>query len=110
MRDFAASLKRLALIGVLFFVLIVEFLNTAIEKLSDHVTPEHHKAIGRQMWGKSVVTLHMVDSARKAGTDVMIDQYPYTASSTSCRRKDVGEKPATWIGMQTARIISEARP
>jgi N-acyl-D-amino-acid deacylase len=43
----------------------------------------HHKAIGRQMWGKSVVTLAMVDSARKAGTDVMIDQYPYTASSTS---------------------------
>jgi len=42
----------------------------------------HHKAIGRQMWGKSVVTLAMVDSARKAGTDVMIDQYPYTASST----------------------------
>jgi len=43
----------------------------------------HHKAIGRQMWGKSVVTLHMVDSARRAGTDVMMDQYPYTASSTS---------------------------
>ena len=43
----------------------------------------HHKAIGRQMWGKSIVTLHMVDSARRAGTDVMIDQYPYTASSTS---------------------------
>jgi N-acyl-D-amino-acid deacylase len=43
----------------------------------------HHKAIGRQMWGKSIVTLHMVDSARAAGTDVMIDQYPYTASSTS---------------------------
>jgi dihydroorotase/N-acyl-D-amino-acid deacylase len=42
----------------------------------------HHKAIGRQMWGKSVVTLAMVDSARKAGTDVMMDQYPYTASST----------------------------
>jgi dihydroorotase/N-acyl-D-amino-acid deacylase len=43
----------------------------------------HHKAVGRQAWGKSVVTLAMVDSARKAGTDVMIDQYPYTASSTS---------------------------
>lgn len=42
----------------------------------------HHKAIGQQMWGKSTVTLHMVDSARNAGTDVMIDQYPYTASST----------------------------
>jgi len=42
----------------------------------------HHKAIGQQMWGKSVITLHMVDSARAAGTDVMLDQYPYTASST----------------------------
>ena len=43
----------------------------------------HHKAIGQLMWGKSTVTLRMVDSARAAGTDVMIDQYPYTASSTS---------------------------
>jgi N-acyl-D-aspartate/D-glutamate deacylase len=42
----------------------------------------HHKAVGPKMWGKSVVTLAMVDSARRAGTDVMIDQYPYTASST----------------------------
>jgi dihydroorotase/N-acyl-D-amino-acid deacylase len=42
----------------------------------------HHKAVGPMMWGKSVVTLHMVDSARRAGTDVMIDQYPFTASST----------------------------
>jgi dihydroorotase/N-acyl-D-amino-acid deacylase len=43
----------------------------------------HHKAIGREMWGQSVTTLHMADSARKAGTDVMQDQYPYTASSTA---------------------------
>lgn len=42
----------------------------------------HHKAIGRAAWGKSVITLGMVDSARKAGTDVMIDQYPFTASFT----------------------------
>ena len=42
----------------------------------------HHKAVGQQMWGKSVITLAMVDSARKAGTDVMIDQYPYTATHT----------------------------
>ncbi|MCU0636299.1 MAG: D-aminoacylase [Gemmatimonadaceae bacterium] len=43
----------------------------------------HHKVIGQPVWGKSVSTLAMVDSARRAGTDVMIDQYPYTASSTS---------------------------
>lgn len=42
----------------------------------------HHKAIGKPMWGKSVVTLGLVDSARAAGIDVMMDQYPYTASST----------------------------
>ena len=42
----------------------------------------HHKAVGQPMWGKSVVTLAMVDSARVQGLDVMIDQYPYTASQT----------------------------
>jgi dihydroorotase/N-acyl-D-amino-acid deacylase len=42
----------------------------------------HHKAVGQPMWGKSVETLRMVDSARAAGLDVMIDQYPYTATST----------------------------
>jgi len=42
----------------------------------------HHKAIGKAMWGQSVRTLAMVDSARAAGIDVMIDQYPYTASQT----------------------------
>ena len=34
------------------------------------------------MWGSSTRTLAMVDSARAAGTDAMIDQYPYTASYT----------------------------
>lgn len=42
--DFA---RRLALIGSLIFVMIVELLNTAIEKLCDHVTSEQHRAIGR---------------------------------------------------------------
>jgi diacylglycerol kinase (ATP) len=35
-----------AMIGVLIVLLAVELLNTAIEKLSDHVTPEHHPEIG----------------------------------------------------------------
>lgn len=42
----------------------------------------HHKAIGLKMWGSSTKTLAMVDSARASGLDVMIDQYPYTASFT----------------------------
>ena len=39
--------KRLTLIGVILLLMAVELLNTAIEKLSDHVTPHHHDAIGR---------------------------------------------------------------
>jgi diacylglycerol kinase (ATP) len=36
-----------AMIGAILLLLAVELLNTAVEKLSDHVTPEHHYAIGR---------------------------------------------------------------
>jgi diacylglycerol kinase (ATP) len=39
--------ERFALIGVLFFLLIVELLNTAIEKLSDRVTREDDPLIKR---------------------------------------------------------------
>jgi N-acyl-D-amino-acid deacylase len=42
----------------------------------------HHKVVGFPMWGSSEITLAMVDSARAAGTDVMLDQYPYTATYT----------------------------
>ncbi len=43
----------------------------------------HHKIIGTANWGKSVETLRLVDEARSRGVDATIDQYPYTASSTS---------------------------
>lgn len=43
----------------------------------------HHKVVGAPMWGKSMDTLRMVDEAIARGVDVSIDQYPYTASSTS---------------------------
>jgi dihydroorotase/N-acyl-D-amino-acid deacylase len=43
----------------------------------------HHKIIGRAGWGKSTETLRLVAEARARGVDVTIDQYPYTASSTS---------------------------
>jgi len=42
----------------------------------------HHKVIGKPMWGKSIITTGLVDSARNQGLDVMMDQYPYTASCT----------------------------
>ncbi len=36
-----------AMIGSLLLLLAVELLNTAIEKLADHVTREHHEEIGK---------------------------------------------------------------
>jgi len=39
--------RRVMLIAVVVLLMIVELLNTAIEKLSDHVTPHRHDAIGR---------------------------------------------------------------
>ena len=39
--------ERFALIGVIVFILIVELLNTAIEKLSDRVTRDNDPAIKR---------------------------------------------------------------
>jgi diacylglycerol kinase (ATP) len=39
--------KRLVLIGVVVFLLVVELLNTAIEKLADHVTPAVDPQIGK---------------------------------------------------------------
>jgi len=64
---------------------LIEAVNEAIIIGRDANIPvvmTHHKAIGKPMWGKSLITTGLVDSARNAGIDVMMDQYPYTASST----------------------------
>ncbi|HWP38006.1 MAG TPA: D-aminoacylase [Gemmatimonadales bacterium] len=82
----------------------------------------HHKVVGPGNWGRSVETLRLVDEARARGVDATIDQYPYTASSTSIqaallpawaqegRREDVLgrlEDPATRarIKEETVRIL-----
>lgn len=43
----------------------------------------HFKLSGQHNWGRSKETVPMIDAARKEGIEVTIDQYPYTASSTS---------------------------
>ncbi|MEY4053787.1 MAG: hypothetical protein RL034_705 [Bacteroidota bacterium] len=43
----------------------------------------HFKLSGQQNWGRSSETVPLIINARKEGLDVTIDQYPYTASSTS---------------------------
>jgi len=41
----------------------------------------HHKAGGRQNWGKVAGSLAAIDAANAGGADVTLDFYPYTASS-----------------------------
>lgn len=43
----------------------------------------HLKLGGQQNWGRTANLLNLIEEARRAGQEVTIDQYPYTASSTS---------------------------
>jgi len=75
----------------------------------------HHKVIGKANWGKSVDTLRLVDEARARGVDATIDQYPYTASSTSIQAALIpawaleGGRPAVLKRLQTPSMRTELR-
>ena len=43
----------------------------------------HFKVASKPLWGKSTETVELVEAARREGLDITVDQYPYTASSTS---------------------------
>jgi dihydroorotase/N-acyl-D-amino-acid deacylase len=75
----------------------------------------HHKIIGKANWGRSVDTLRLIDEARARGVDATIDQYPYTASSTSIQAALMpawslqGGRPAILKRLGTASARSELR-
>ncbi len=43
----------------------------------------HMKALGSEAWGKSAKALSRVRAAKRSGVDVMVDQYPYAATSST---------------------------
>jgi N-acyl-D-amino-acid deacylase len=43
----------------------------------------HHKVLGRSNWGMTERSLVRIQQARDSGVDVVLDQYPYTATSTT---------------------------
>jgi N-acyl-D-amino-acid deacylase len=75
----------------------------------------HHKVVGKANWGKSVDTLRLIDEARARGVDATIDQYPYTASSTSIQAALMpawsleGGRDAVLKRIQTASMRNELR-
>jgi N-acyl-D-aspartate/D-glutamate deacylase len=46
------------------------------------VEVSHHKASGRENWGRVRDSLALIDEARARGVDISADQYPYTSGST----------------------------
>ncbi|MFL5772897.1 MAG: amidohydrolase family protein, partial [Flavisolibacter sp.] len=65
---------------------VVEAINEALligREGNMPVEISHFKLSGQQNWGRSRETVAMIEKARQEGLDVTIDQYPYTASSTS---------------------------
>lgn len=55
--------ERFALIGVLFFILIIELLNTAIEKLADRVTSDTDPLIKRTKdMGSAAIFLSLISA------------------------------------------------
>lgn len=65
---------------------VIESVAEAIEvgeRSGVRVQISHHKALGPDNWGKVRTTVQMIEEARERGVEVTMDQYPYTASSTS---------------------------
>jgi N-acyl-D-amino-acid deacylase len=67
----------------------------------------HHKASGRESWGKVKDSLTLIDAAQMRGEDVHADQYPYTAGSTSLQT--VLENGA-FSGISTPNRMSSLEP
>ncbi len=65
---------------------VVEAINESIkigEEAQIPVEISHFKISSKLLWGKNQTTLDLVRNARKKGLQVTVDQYVYTASSTS---------------------------
>lgn len=53
------------------------------EQANMPVEISHFKIASRALWGKTATTIGLVEAARKRGLSVTVDEYAYTASSTS---------------------------
>jgi N-acyl-D-amino-acid deacylase len=65
---------------------VVEAIEEAInigEKTGIPVDISHFKITSKALWGRTPTTIGLVEAARRRGLSVTVDQYAYTASSTS---------------------------
>lgn len=52
------------------------------DKASVRTVISHMKALGKNYWGMTAETTQLVEDARRAGIDILCDQYPYPSSCT----------------------------
>ena len=71
------------------------------ERAGVPVQISHHKASGRENWGRVAESLGLIERAQQRGLDVHADQYPYTAGSTvlAAIAQDRGLAPASENGV-----------
>lgn len=63
----------------------------------------HHKASGGcANWGKTALTLPMIEEANRDGFTVFLDQYPYNASSTGLS----SEIPGQYLALPKAELMA----
>ncbi len=65
---------------------VIESVKEAIEigrQSGVRVQISHHKIAGKHNWGKSKITLKLIEDANAEGIDVKFDVYPYLAGNTS---------------------------
>src|SRR5436309_235831 len=83
---------------------VVEAINESIhigEEAHLPVEISHFKISSKNLWGQSPVTIGLVRDARARGVTVTVDQYAYTASSTS-----LDSRLPTWLragGLEAAK-------
>jgi N-acyl-D-amino-acid deacylase len=67
---------------------LIEAVHEAIDvarQTAVSVQVSHHKAVGKENWGKVGTTLQMIEQANEGGLNVTCDMYPYTATSTTLK-------------------------
>ncbi|MDP1899025.1 MAG: D-aminoacylase [Rubrivivax sp.] len=68
----------------------------------------HHKVVGRANFGRSRETLALLDDARQR-SDVCLDCYPYTASSTVLRKDTARQASRTLVAWSKAQPAAAGR-
>lgn len=67
----------------------------------------HHKAAGRENWGKVNTTLRLIDGANAEGVDLFCDVYPYIASSTSLASRFIPKECYTGGNAGIVKLLSD---